>query len=238
MDKLQATTIDQDATTINPSTLQAYQAGFDGDLILPGNDVYEDSRLVWNGMIDRHPAMIARCHNEQDVIHAVNFAREYRLLTAIRGGSHNVAGLGTCEGGMVIDLSPMNQVELDLERKVAIVKGGAKWGDVDLVTQSYGLATPGGVVSDTGVAGLTLGGGFGHIRNKFGLTCDNLLAAELVTANGQLIRASESENRELLWGLRGGGGNFGVVTRFEFQLHRLGPEVYFCLVFHQGKLIK
>lgn len=228
-------TIDQASITIDPSSLDAFKMGLRGDLILPGDKDYEDARLVWNGMIDQHPAMIACCQATQDVIHTVNFAREHRLLTAVRSGGHNVAGLGTCDGGMVIDLSAMNQVELDLERKVAIVGGGARWADVDRVTQAYGLAAPGGVVSDTGVAGLTLGGGFGHIRNKYGLTCDNLLAAEVVTANGKLVQASESENRELLWGLRGGGGNFGVVTRFEFQLHPLGPEVFMCLVFHPGE---
>jgi len=235
MNKLQAKTIEQETILINPSALMAYKGGFDCELILPGDEDYADARLVWNGMIDQKPAVIARCQNSQDVVRAVNFAREHRLLTAVRGGGHNVAGLGTCDGGIVIDLSAINQVELDLERKVAVVGGGAKWGDVDRVTQAFGLATPGGVVSDTGVAGLTLGGGFGHIRNKFGLTCDNLLAAEVVTAEGQLIRASETENRDLLWGLRGGGGNFGVVTRFEFQLHPLGPEVFLCLVFHNGE---
>jgi len=232
--KIQAKTIDQTAVNIDPSSLDALKTVIKGNLILPGDQDYEEARLVWNGMIDQHPAMIANCKNTQDVIHTVNFAREHRLLTAVRGGGHNVAGLGTCDGGLVIDLSAINQVELDLERKVAIVGSGARWRDVDPVTQAYGLATPGGVVSDTGVAGLTLGGGFGHIRNKFGLTCDNLLAVEMVTAEGQLIRASETENRELLWGLRGGGGNFGVVTRFEFQLHPLGPEVFLCMVFHPG----
>lgn len=232
---IQVKTIDQTTVNIEPSSLEKFKTGITGKIILPTDEEFEDARLVWNGMIDQHPAMIAHCKNAQDVITTVNFAREHRLLTAVRGGGHNVAGLGTCAGGLVIDLSAINQVELDLERKVAIVGGGAKWGDVDPVTQAYGLATPGGVVSDTGVAGLTLGGGFGHIRNKFGLTCDNLLAVEMVTAQGELIRASETENRELLWGLRGGGGNFGVVTRFDFQLHPLGPEVFLCFVFHHGE---
>jgi FAD/FMN-containing dehydrogenase len=233
--KLKAMTIDNAIIEIDANKLQVFRSGFGGNLTLPEDDGYANARLVWNGMIDRQPAMIAHCLDEQDVVLAVNFAREHRLLTAVRGGTHNVAGLATCDAGLVIDLSAINNVEVDLERNVAVVGGGARWGDVDPVTQAHGLATPGGVVSDTGVAGLTLGGGFGHLRNKYGLTCDNLVAAELVTADGQLIRASETENRDLLWGLRGGGGNFGVVTRFEFQLHPLGPEVFFCLVFHPGQ---
>ena len=220
---------------IGENNLQRLGNKLDGDLILPDDPAYHQKRKVWNGMIDRYPAMIVSCKNNQDVIRAVNFARDQRLLVAIRGGGHNVAGLATCDDGMVIDLSPMHAVSVNPDKQMAYVEGGARWTDVDAATQVYGLATPGGVVSDTGVAGLTLGGGFGYLRNKYGLTCDNLIGADVVTADGQLIHTSESENQELLWGLRGGGGNFGVVTRFEFQLHPLGPEVYFCMVFHPGE---
>lgn len=237
MQPLKAITIDNSAIEIDKGAWHSFQVGFGGEIILPTHQDYENERLVWNGMINRHPAMIARCQDDQDVIQAVKFAREHRLLTAVRGGGHNVAGLGTCDGGLVIDLSALNEVKVDFDRKFASVGGGARWADVDKITQAHGLVTPGGVVSDTGVAGLTLGGGFGHIRNKYGLTCDNLVAADLVTAEGQCIRASETENYELLWGLRGGGGNFGVVTRFEFRLHPLGPEVFLCLVFHPGENI-
>jgi FAD/FMN-containing dehydrogenase len=237
MHKISAQTIDQTTISVSEDVLETFKTVLKGNLILPDDSAYPQARLVWNGMIDQRPALIAMCQDQQDVIQAVNFARENRLLTAVRCGAHNVAGLGTCDGGLVIDLSNMHKVEVDLERQVAIVDGGAKWAEVDRVTQAYGLATPGGAVSDTGIAGFTLGGGYGHIRNKFGLTCDNLVAAEVVTADGQVVRASESENRELLWGLRGGGGNFGIVTRFEFQLHPLGPEIFLCLVFHSGEHI-
>jgi FAD/FMN-containing dehydrogenase len=236
--KVLAVNGDGEQITLDDSILRAFAGDLKGDLILPESDGYEAARLVWNGMIDRRPALIARCADVQDVVKAVNFAREHRLLVAVRGGGHNVAGLATCDGGLVIDLGALNDVEVNPEQKVARVGGGARWGDVDRATQVYGLATPGGVVSDTGVAGLTLGGGFGHLRNKYGLSCDNLLAAEVVTADGRVVRASASENPELLWGLRGGGGNFGVVTRFEFQLHPLGPEVFFCFVFHAGEQIE
>lgn len=235
MNDIKIHTIDHTPIEIKKEALQTLTKGLNGKLILPDASSYPQARLVWNGMIDKHPALILQCNNNQDVIQAVIFARQHRLLTAIRGGGHNVAGLATCDGGLLLDLSAMNAVDIDLDRKVALVGGGAKWGDVDRVSQPHGLATPGGVFSGTGVAGLTLGGGFGHIRNKYGLTCDNLLAADVVTADGQLIHASETENQDLLWGLRGGGGNFGVVTRFEFQLHPLGPEIFFCLVFHPGE---
>jgi len=191
----------------------------------PGDAGYDEARRVFNGMVDRRPALIVRCLDEADVTAAITQAREQSLQVAVRGGGHNVAGNAMCDGGLVIDLSPMRRVEVDPVRRRARVQGGATWGDLDTATQAHGLATPGGVVSSTGVAGLTLGGGIGVLRGLYGLTCDNLVGAEIVTASGERVSASADENPELLWGLRGGGGNFGVVTTFEFALHPLGSVV-------------
>lgn len=203
-----------------------------GELLTPANESYEEARKVWNGMIDRRPALIARCYDTVDVAHAIDFAREHDLLTAIRGGGHNAAGNATCDGGIMIDLSPMRAVSVDPERRTARAQGGATWAELDAATQVYGLATPGGAVSTTGIAGLTLSGGIGHLRRKHGLTIDNLLAVKIVTADGQVRTASAEENPDLFWALRGGGGNFGVVTEFEYRLHPVGPEVYFVMVMY------
>jgi FAD/FMN-containing dehydrogenase len=219
-------------TALDEESVRALGERLRGQLIRPGDGEYEQARLVWNGMIDRRPALIARCAGTEDVVEAVNFAREHGLLVAVRGGGHNVAGHATSDGGIVIDLSPMRKVEVDAERRIVRAGGGALWADVDAATQVYGLAAPGGLVSDTGIAGLTLGGGLGWLRRKHGLSCDNLIGAEVVTAGGRVVYASESENFDLLWGLRGGGGNFGVVTRFEFMLHPAGPEVMAAIVFY------
>ncbi len=213
---------------------EQFEAGLHGDLIRPDDADYDDARAVWNGMIDKHPALIARCRGVGDVITAVDFAREHDLLVAVRGGGHNVAGTAVCDDGLVIDLSEMQGVWVDPDAQTAWVQAGATWADVDHETQVFGLATPGGVVSDTGVAGLTLGGGIGHLRCKYGLSCDNLASVDVVTADGEFLTASEDENAELFWGLRGGGGNFGVVTGFEFDLHPVGPDVATCLVFYPG----
>ena len=199
--------------------------GFRGRLISAGHTDYDMARAVWNGAIDRRPHLIARCIGTADVIGAVRFARDHDLEIAIRGGGHNVAGTAVCDDGIVVDLSIMRGVRVDPAGRRAWVQGGALWGDVDHETQAHGLATTGGIVSHTGVAGLTLGGGVGWLMRKHGLTIDNLLAVDLVTADGERLRASEDEHADLFWALRGGGGNFGVVTSFEFRLHSAGPFV-------------
>ena len=200
-------------------------SGFRGQLISADHVDYDIARAVWNGAIDRRPSLIARCIGTADVVAAVRFAREHDLEIAVRGGGHNVAGTAVCEDGIVIDLSAMRAVRVDPTNRSAWVQGGALWGDVDHETQAHGLATTGGIVSHTGVAGLTLGGGLGWLMRKHGLTIDNLLAADVVTAAGEQLRASPDEHPDLFWALRGGGGNCGVVTSFEFRLHTVGPTV-------------
>lgn len=210
---------------IDMPTFQAFANRFQGSIIRPGDADYEEARHVWNGMIDKRPALIARCRDAMDVIAAVNFASTHHLLVAVRGGGHNVAGNATCDGGLVIDLSPMRRVQVDPAARIARVEAGANWGDVDRATQPFGLAVPGGVVSDTGVAGLTLSGGMGWLRRAYGLTIDSLRSVDVVTASGQFLRANEQENADLFWAIRGSGGNFGIVTAFEYRLHPVGPEV-------------
>ena len=195
-------------------------------MLLPGEPAYEAGRRVFNGMVDRHPLAIIQCQGVADVVHAINFARTKGIAVSVRGGGHNVAGLAICEGGIVIDLSRMRSVHVDPSRRRVWVQGGATWADVDRETQLFGLASPGGLVSSTGVGGFTLGGGIGWLARQFGLACDNLVGAEVVGPSGSVTRASPSENPDLLWALRGGGGNFGVVTGFEFELHEVGPVVY------------
>jgi FAD/FMN-containing dehydrogenase len=212
---------------ISVSAIDAFLAGFSGEVIARDDAAYDTARLVWNKMIDKKPGLIARCKGVADVIRAVNFARDHQLLVAIRGGAHNVAGNAVGDNAFVIDLSAMKAVLVDPRSKTAKVQAGATWLDVDTETQTFGLACAGGVVSDTGVAGLTLGGGLSWMRRKVGMSIDNLIGVDIVLANGSFVHASETENEDLFWALRGGGGNFGVVTCFEFKLQELGPEVFF-----------
>jgi FAD/FMN-containing dehydrogenase len=209
-------------TTTEPERLRD---SLHGPLILPGEEGYDEARSIWNGAIDRRPTCIARCTGVADVVAAVRFARDHDLEIAVRGGGHNVAGTAVCDDGLVIDLSAMRAVWVEPAGRTAWVQGGALWGDVDHETQAYGLATTGGIIGHTGVAGLTLGGGIGFLMRKHGLAVDNLLAAEVVTAEGSVVRASADEHPDLFWALRGGGGNFGVVTSFRFALHPVGPTV-------------
>jgi len=214
--------------------------GFSGELIRPSDPSYDDVRKIWNAMIDRRPALIACCRNAGDVASAIGFARKHHLAIAVRGGGHNIAGKAICDDGLLIDLSLMKGVTVKVDGRSANVEAGCTLADFDAAAQNHGLATPLGVNSTTGVAGLTLGGGFGWLSRKYGLTIDNLISAELVTADGKQVHASATQNEDLFWGLRGGGGNFGVVTSFEFRLHPLGPEVLSGLIvfpFDQAKAV-
>ena len=210
---------------LDERVVKAFDGAFAGELIGPADEPYETARRVWNGMVDRRPALIARCAGEDDVVAALGFARERELPVAVRGGGHNVAGNAVCDGGVVIDLSALKHIDVDPDRRIARAQPGVLLGELDRATQTAGLATPTGNVSMTGVAGLTLGGGLGWIARKHGPACDNLLSAEVVTADGDRVTAGTGENPDLLWGLRGGGGNFGVVTSFEYRLHPMGPQV-------------
>src|SRR5437763_1914662 len=206
-----------------------------GELLRPGDDEYESARRIHNGMIDRRPAMIVRCAGVADVMRAVSFAREHEMLVAVRGGGHGVPGFAVCNDGMMIDLSRMKSVRVDPTRRTARAEGGSTWGDFDPETQAFGLATTGGLARPTGIAGLTLGGGQGFLMRKHALACDNLLSVDVVTADGGLVTASVSENADLYWGVRGGGGNFGVVTSFEYRLHELGPVLGGLVIYPMGQ---
>ena len=205
--------------------IAAFRRRLAGSLVLPGDDDYHSARRVWNGMIDKRPAIIAYCETPSDVVESIAFARETSLPMAVRAGGHNIAGKSLCEDGLVIDLSRMRRVAIDSESRTARAQGGALLADLDVASQAYGLATTTGVNSDTGLVGLTLGGGLGRLGRKHGLSCDNMMSAEVVTADGRILRASEDANADLFWALRGGGGNFGVVTDVVYRLHPLGPTV-------------
>jgi len=220
---LRITTTGGTDTVLDEATVQGFKASVRGSLLRPDDAGYDEARTVWNGMIDRRPALIVRCAGVADVIHAVNFARTNNLLVSVRGGDHSLAGHSVCAGGLMIDLSPMKSVRVDPTKQLARAEGGARWRDFDHEVQAFGLATTGGTNADTGIAGLTLGGGLGWLAGKYGLACDNLLSADVVTADGRLLTASTTGNADLFWGLRGGSGNFGIVTSFEYQLHRVGP---------------
>jgi FAD/FMN-containing dehydrogenase len=212
--------------------LDSLAARLDGRLVLPLDPDYGPVRALWNGMIDRQPAAIARCRGDDDVVACVNFARDRGLPLAVRGGGHGVAGQAVCDGGLVVDLSEMTDTEVDPVGLTVRAQGGCTLADLDGATQGHGLATSLGVVSETGIAGLTLSGGMGWLRRKYGLSCDNLVSARVVTADGRLLTASDDENPDLFWAIRGGGGNFGVVTSFEYRAHPLGPQVFLCCVFY------
>src|SRR5205807_4762751 len=216
---------------LNENAVADFKANLRGRLIEPGDKDYDEARKVYNGMIDKKPRLIARCADVADVINSVNFARENDLLVAIRGGGHNAGGLGICDDGLVVDLSPIKYTRVDPSARTVTVGGGCTWGDVDHATHAFGMATPSGIISTTGVGGLTLGGGVGHLTRKCGLSIDNLLSADVVLANGTFVKANADENSDLFWALRGGGGNFGVVTAFTFKLHLIdmihgGPMLY------------
>jgi FAD/FMN-containing dehydrogenase len=231
MPDLSMTTSTGSHIVIEGTTVETFKTSLRGELLRPGDTDYDEARKVWNGMIDKRPGLIARCTGVADVISAVDFARTHQLLVSVRGGGHNIPGNAVCNGGLMIDLVCMRSVRVDPVRRTARAEGGVTWGEFDHETQAFGLATTGGSVSDTGIAGLTLGGGLGWLAGKCGLTCDNLLSADVVTADGKLLVASASEHTDLFWGLRGGGGNFGIVTSFEYQLHPVGPVLAGMLLY-------
>ena len=232
MTDVSISTIGATLVAIPPDDLQALRAQLRGTACAPMDAGYDEARTIWNAMIDRRPGLAIRCQGASDVLQAVALARKHGLVVAVRGGGHNIAGSAVCEGGLLIDLSPMRWVRVDPVAKLANVGPGATLADVDRETQAFGLAVPTGINSTTGIAGLTVGGGFGWITRKFGMTIDNLVSADVVTADGRLLRASEKENSDLFWAIRGGGGNFGIVTNFEFKLHAVGPQVLSGLVIH------
>src|SRR5499427_8309267 len=231
MTDLTVRTLEASTKTIPLDTVAGLRGKLRGTVVLPGEDGYDAARTIWNAMIDRRPGLVARCLGAADVINAVKLAHDENLLVAVRSGGHNIAGNAVCDGGFLIDLSLMKSVRVDRASRTARVEPGATLTDFDKEAQAFGLATPLGINSTTGVAGLTLGGGFGWTTRKFGLTIDNLISADVVTADAELVHASDEENQDLFWALRG-GGNFGVVTSFEFRLHPLGPEVLSGLVVH------
>lgn len=226
MSLLRGATKDRGAVGVEFADVKAFDSDLRGSVLLPSSAGYDETRRIWNGMIDRRPSLIARCSGTADVVRSVAFAREHDLLVSVRGGGHNVAGNAVCDDGLMIDLSEMRSVHVDPRLGRARAAGGATWGNFDAEAQIFGLATTGGLISDTGVAGLTLGGGIGWLTPSYGLACDNLVSVDIVTAEGSVVTASEDENGDLLWGLKGGGGNFGIATSFEFRVHPVGPILF------------
>src|SRR5918993_2464034 len=238
MAELRIVTLAGTDSALDEAVVEQFASRLRGELLRSGYAEYEEARQVWNGVIDRRPTLIVRSADAGDVIDSVNFARENDLLVAVRGGGHNVAGTASVDGGLVIDLSAMKEIEVDPEGRTVRAGAGVTIGELDEETQKHGMATPMGVVSETGVAGLTLNGGMGHLRRKHGLSSDNLVSVDVVTADGRSLTASEDENADLFWAIRGGGGNFGVVTSFEYRLHPVGPEVMCAFVFYPGDRAK
>jgi FAD/FMN-containing dehydrogenase len=234
MAELRIVTLTGTDSALDEAVVEQFASRLRGGLLRSGDAEYEEVRQVWNGVIDRRPALIVRSADAGDVVDSVNFARENKLLVAVRGGGHNVAGTASADGGLVIDLSAMKEIEVDPEGRTVRAGAGVTIGELDEETQKHGMATPMGVVSQTGIAGLTLNGGIGHLRRKHGLSSDNLVSVDVVTADGRSLTASEDENADLFWAIRGGGGNFGVVTSFEYRLHPVGPEVMCAFVFYPG----
>jgi FAD/FMN-containing dehydrogenase len=220
---------------LGEAAIRELEINLDGSVVGPGDPNYESARRIWNYAIDKRPTLTVRAASTEDVVRAVRFARGEGQPIAVRGGAHSAAGFSTCDDGIVIDLAQLNDIQVDVDSRRAFAGGGTTWKTFDTATQAHGLATTGGLVSSTGIGGFVLGGGVGHLVRKYGLTCDNLLSAELVTADGSIIQACESENSELSWALRGGGGNFGVVTKFELALHPVGPVVLGGIVFYPGE---
>lgn len=225
MQSIQARMLNGNSQLLEPVMLHDLAASLNGHLLMPSDPDYDISRKVWNGMIDRRPAVIIKCLDSSDVATSVKFARRYNLLTSVKCGGHNFGGLSVCDDGIMIDLSNMRTINIDRLNKTATAEGGALLSDLDKETLALGLATTSGTVSHTGIAGLTLGGGQGWMMNKYGLTCDNLISVDIVTAEGELITASNEKNTDLFWAIRGGGGNFGIITSFKYQLHKIGPDI-------------
>ena len=232
MPDLQVKTYTGGEISLKTETIDKLKESIRGKVLTVESEQYNEVRAIWNAMIDKRPALIVRCASAVDVMRAVRFAGEHKLLVAVRGAGHNIAGNAVCDGGLMIDLSPMKSVRIDANGMTARVEPGVTLGELDRDAQAFGLATPVGINSTTGVAGLTLGGGFGWLSRKLGLSIDNLISADVVTAAGELVKASDTENPDLFWGIRGGGGNFGIVTSFEFRLHKVGPEVLSGLIVH------
>ena len=226
MPDVRLATLSGESTTLGAEEMEQLSARSRGTVLYENSPGYDEARSIFNGLHDRRPGVIVRCMGAADVADAVRLASEHELLVSVRGGGHNVAGTAICQGGMTVDLSGMRGVRVDPHNRTVDAEAGCTWRDLDRETQAHRLVTPGGNVSSTGIAGLTLGGGMGYLRRKWGMTCDNLVSAEVVLADGSMVRASEDENPDLFWALRGGGGNFGIVTSFRYELHELGPEVY------------